>query len=315
MKKGITFVLISILFFGICIFFVSNIKKDTNNEGKIKIVATLFPQYDFAKKVGGDKVEVSLLLTPGTETHTYEPTPQDIIKVNNSNLFIYTGKYMEPWSDKIASSIDSETKILDVSKNIQLIKEEHSHDEGDDDISQHEEHEYDPHIWLNPDNAIIMVKNITEEFCNIDPQNADYYKYNSSEYIKEIQKLDSDISDVVKNGKTNKIAFGGTFSYSYFIEKYNLQYVSAYESCGEDTEPSVSKVKEVIDYMKNNGLKVIFYQELSSGKIAESIAKETGAEKLVFHTVHNASKEEIDRGESYISLMRKNLENLSVALQ
>lgn len=160
-----------------------------------------------------------------------------------------------------------------------------------------------------------MVKNITEELCNIDPQNADYYKHNSSEYIKEIQKLDSDISDVVKNGKTNKIAFGGTFSYSYFIEKYNLQYVSAYESCGEDTEPSVSKVKEVIDYMKNNGLKVIFYQELSSGKIAESIAKETGAEKLVFHTVHNASKEEIDRGESYISLMRKNLENLSVALQ
>lgn len=315
MKKGITFVLISILFFGICIFFVSNIKKDTNNEGKIKIVATLFPQYDFAKKVGGDKVEVSLLLTPGTETHTYEPTPQDIIKVNNSDLFIYTGKYMEPWSDKIASSIDSETKILDVSKNIQLIKEEHSHDEGDDDISQNEEHEYDPHIWLNPDNAIIMVKNITEELCNIDPQNADYYKHNSSEYIKEIQKLDSDISDVVKNGKTNKIAFGGTFSYSYFIEKYNLQYVSAYESCGEDTEPSVSKVKEVIDYMKNNGLKVIFYQELSSGKIAESIAKETGAEKLVFHTVHNASKEEIDRGESYISLMRKNLENLSVALQ
>lgn len=317
MKKGIIFLITIIVIFSTTIFFVSNINKKEESEAKIKVVATLFPQYDFVRQIGGDKVEVSLLLTPGAETHTYEPTPQDIINVNKSDLFIYTGEYMEPWSDKIASSIDSDTVILDASKNIELIKQEHEEGEEQHEEENHVEHEhsYDPHIWLNPQNAIGMVKNITEELCNIDPQNSDYYKANSEKYIEELNKLDSDIENEIKNSNKDKIAFGGTFAYSYFIERYNLEYVSAYDSCGEDTEPSVSKVKDVIDYMKENNISVIFYQELSAGKIADTIAKETGAQKLVFHTVHNASQEEINNGETYISLMRKNLENLKIALQ
>lgn len=316
MKKGIIFLITIILIFSATILFVSNINKPKESEEKIKIVATLFPQYDFARQIGGDKVEVTLLLTPGTETHTYEPTPQDIINVNNSDLFIYTGKNMEPWSDTIASSIDSDTIILDSSKNIKLMKQEHEENEHE----EHEEHEshkhsYDPHIWLNPQNAIGMVENITQELCNIDPQNSEYYKSNSKKYIDELNKLDLEIESSIKSTNNNKIAFGGTFAYSYFIERYNLEYISAYDSCGEDTEPSVSNVKKVIDYMKENKISVIFYQELSSGKIADTIAKETGAQKLVFHTVHNASQEELSNGETYISLMRKNLENLKTALQ
>ncbi len=320
MKKGITFLITIILIFSLLVIGISKINKQSQNEEKIKVIATLFPQYDFAKQIGGDKVDVSLLLTPGTETHTYEPTPQDIINVNKADLYIYTGKYMEPWSDKIANSITSNTQVLDASKNINLINEEQfekEHDivdnnEEESDNSHH--HEYDPHIWLNPQNAIGMVKNIEEELCNIDPQNKEYYQKNAENYINQLKSLDTEIETTIKESPKNKIAFGGTFAYAYFIQRYNLQYTSAYDSCGENSEPSVTKVKEVIDYMKENNINVIFYQELSAGKIADTISKETGATKLVFHTIHNASQEEINNGETYISLMKKNLQNLKQAL-
>ncbi|MBR2744366.1 MAG: zinc ABC transporter substrate-binding protein [Clostridia bacterium] len=330
MKKGLSFIIVTVLFLSTCLFFVSIKSNNENNSDKIKIVATLFPQYDFAKQIGGDKVEVSLLLTPGTETHTYEPTPQDIIRINNSDLFVYTGKYMEPWSERIAMSIDSNTKILDASKNINLIKSDHDEDEHEDseaheeDVDEHEEeqhhehehvHEFDPHIWLNPQNAVQMVKNITEELCKISPENAEYFNNNANNYIKQIEELDSEAENIIKESGKNKVAFGGAFAYAYFIDRYKLEYVSAYDSCGEDTEPSVANVKKVIDYMNQNSLKVIFYQELSSGRIADSIAKETNSKKLVFHTVHNASQDEINRGETYVSLMRKNIENLKEALK
>ena len=320
MKKGIVFLITIILVFSLVIIGISKTNNQSQSEEKIKIIATLFPQYDFAKQIGGDKVDVSLLLTPGTETHTYEPTPQDIINVNKADLYIYTGKYMEPWSDKIANSITSDTEVLDASKNINLINEEQFEEEHNTtDINEEEHdnshhHEYDPHIWLNPQNAIGMVKNIEKELCSIDPQNKEYYQKNAENYIKQLTNLDNEIETTIKESKKNKIAFGGTFAYAYFIQRYNLQYVSAYDSCGENSEPSVTKVKEVIDYMKENNINVIFYQELSAGKIADTISKETGATKLVFHTIHNASQEEINNGETYISLMQKNLQNLKQAL-
>lgn len=316
MKKGIIFILISTLLLSVGLFFVSRGSIEKKSD-KIVIVATLFPQYDFAKQIGGDKVDVSLLLTPGTETHTYEPTPQDIIKINNADLYLYTGKYMEPWSDRIASGVDSETKIVDVSANVNLIESEHDEQQED---KEHEEelehnHGYDPHIWLDPDRAIIMVNNIADALISIDSENAKYYRANADRYIAEIQNLDSDINQTIKSAKSKKVAFGGTFAYAYFVNKYNLEYVSAYDSCGEDTEPSVTNIKNVIDYMKENSINVIFYQEMSSGKIADAIARETGAKKLVLHTVHNATLDEINRGETYVTIMRKNLENLRVAFK
>lgn len=314
MKKGLIFIIISIIIFSACIVIIRPKGENKQDDNKIQIVATLFPQYDFAKQIGGDKVNVSLLLTPGTETHTYEPTPQDIIRINDSDLFIYTGKYMEPWADRIVGGIDSDTKILDASNNINLLKSE---DDDDEEEHEHEEHhhEFDPHIWLDPQNAIIMVKNITEELCSIDKENEEYYRANSERIIAEINSMDLDIENTIKNSNKNKVVFGGTFAYAYFVNKYKLEYVTAYDSCGESSEPSVARVKEVIDYMKENNIKVVFYQEASSGKIADSIAKETGAKKLVFHTVHNATQEEINNGETYISLMRKNLDNLKQALE
>lgn len=315
MKKGIIYIVTIVTIFSLAIGIISNINKpkDSSSE-KIKIIATIFPQYDFAKQIGGDKVEVSLLLTPGTETHSYEPTPQDIINVNKSNLFIYTGENMEPWADKIAQGIDTDTIILDASKNINLMKTEHDESEEDEE-EHHHEHEYDPHIWLNPQNAIVMVNNITEELCNIDSENQEYYKQNAQDYIKKLNALDEEIQNTIENSETNKVAFGGTFAYMYFVDRYNLEYATAYDSCGEDTEPSVANVKKVIDFINENSLPVVFYQEHSSGKIADSISSETGAQKLVFHTIHNVSPDELANNETYISIMKKNLENLKTALK
>lgn len=318
MKKGLVFIIISVIVFCACIAIAMPKSNNKEDSGKIEIVATLFPQYDFARQIGGDKVNVSLLLPPGTETHTYEPTPQDIIAISNANLFIYTGKYMEPWSERIISGIDSDTSVLDASRNINLIKsanDNHDEEENHEELEEHHHHEYDSHVWLDPQNAIVMVNNVTDELCLIDKENEDYYRENSKKLIAEIEKLDSDIEDTIKASPKNKIAFGGTFAYAYFVNRYNLEYVTAYDSCGESSEPSVAKVKEVIDYMNKNNIKVIFYQELSTGKIASSIAAETGAKKLIFHTVHNATQNEINSGETYISLMRKNLENLKQALE
>ena len=119
----------------------------------------------------------------------------------------------------------------------------------------------------------------------------------------------------IYNSKNRKIAFGGAFAYAYFVERYNIEFVTAYQTCGENTEPSTTQVKEVIDYINQNNLPVVFYKEYTNGNIAKTISQSTGAKMLVFNTVHNLSKEEIENGATYISIMRQNLENLKEALK
>lgn len=343
MKKNIAFFVVLILIFSAITAVIMGFKNlsQKKNDGKIEIIATLFPQYDFAKQIGGDKVNVTLLLPPGSESHTYEPTPQDMVKINDSELFIFTGSEMEPWAENLISGMKNDINVLDLSKTVDLInseefeekhegEHEHHHEDKDgedhddkDEAHDHSHHEhsgeghhhtYDPHIWLNPEYAIKMAKSIEEELCKIDPQNADYYRNNAQKYIKEISDLDADFEEVVKNSSNKKIAFGGAFAYAYFVERYNLDFISAYETCGESAEPSTSKIKEVIDYIKANKIPVIFYKEYSTGNIAKTISEATGAKMLVFNTVHNVSKQELENGASYVSIMKQNLENLKQAL-
>lgn len=321
MKKFLILILILIILVSVVIgIVILNTKKETKDNNKLQIIATLFPQYDFVKQIGKDKVDVTLLLPAGVETHTYEPTPKDITNINNADLFIYTGENMEPWAQTIVKAIDSNTDILDVSKNIELINQEEfektnskSLDE-ETEYEEHEEHAYDPHIWLNPKYAIKMCENIRDTLCILDKENSNYYIKNTEEYIAKLIKLDSDIGQVVKLGKRNKIAFGGSFAYAYFIERYNLDFITAYSSCGEEAEPSVAQVKKVVDYIKQNNIPVIFYQELTQGNVAKTIAEETNAIPMIFNTIHNISKEDIENGVTYLSVMKQNLENLKQAL-
>ena len=176
-----------------CDSYLSNISQESNGE-KINIVATLFPQYDFARAIVGDKGNVSMLMPPGIESHSFEPTPSDIIKINKADLFIYTGKYMESWAQSIIDGIENKNmKILDVSKNIELDRGE------DDDHKGHSEeighnHEYDPHIWTSPINAKVMVDNILNQVCEFDPSNAEYYTQNAEDYKKQLDELDNELS-------------------------------------------------------------------------------------------------------------------------
>lgn len=346
MKKSIAFIICIIVVFAAIFAVIINVKNlNWKNKGdKIEVVATLFPQYDFVKQVGGDKVDVKLLLPPGAESHTYEPTPQDMVLINNSDLFIFTGSEMEPWAENLISGMKKDINVLDLSKSVDLINveefeeeheggehEHHHHDEDEDedaeeqDIEEHHEHNhehdeeghhhtYDPHIWLNPQYAIKMVRSVEQELSKIDPDNADYYKSNADKYISEISALDSEFEEVVANSSNPKLAFGGAFAYAYFVERYDLDFISAYETCGESAEPSTIKVKEVIDYINKNKIPVIFYKEYTTGNIAKTISEATGAKMLVFNTVHNVSKDEIQNGASYVSIMRSNLDNLKQAL-
>lgn len=316
MKKNLAFLIVLILIFTITSIIIvncTNIK--TKQTEKIEIIATLFPQYDFAKQIGGDKVNVTLLLPPGSESHTYEPTPQDMININNSSLFIYTGKEMEPWAENLISGIKNEIRILDLSATVNLINVEEFEELYCNGENCEHNHSYDPHIWLNPQYVIQMVNSILEQLCGIDPENAEYYRNNANEYIKQIQQLDIEIEEAVNLAENKKIAFGGAFAYAYFIERYNLEFISAYQTCGENAEPSTTQVKDVIDYMKNNKIPVIFYKEYTTGNIAKTISEATHSQMLVFHTVHNVSKQELENGATYISVMRQNLENLKIALQ
>ncbi|MBR3720856.1 MAG: zinc ABC transporter substrate-binding protein [Clostridia bacterium] len=335
MKKSIAFIVMLAFIFVALTAIIINIKhpKSKNNGEKIEVVATLFPQYDFAKQVGGDKVNVTLLLPPGTESHTYEPTPQDMVMIDQSNLFIYTGEEMEPWAENLISGMKNNINVLDLSKSVELINveefeeehendEEHHHHEEDEDDNEHEHshedehhHTYDPHIWLNPQYAVKMVRSIEQELGKIDPDNAEYYKTNADNYIRQIMDLDAEFEETVRNAQNPKLAFGGAFAYAYFVERYSLDFISAYETCGESAEPSTVKVKEVIDYIKANRIPVVFYKEYTNGNIAKTISDATGAKMLVFNTVHNVSKDEIKSGASYVSIMRSNLENLKQALK
>jgi len=294
-----------------------NINSD-DNDGKLKIVATLFPQYDFARQIAGDKADVKLLLPPGVESHSFEPTPRDIIEIYNADLFLYTGDIMEPWAAAIIKGITNENlTVVDCSENIELLhddEDDEDEDEDEDDGRHDHGHGADPHIWLDPNKAIKMVKDIFHAIREKDPDNYDFYLKNVNDYMNELWKLDNDISDVIEKAERNVIVFGGRFSYIYFLTRYNLDYVTAYDSCSTYAEPSVAKVAYVIDFIRENNIPCIYHEELSDPKVAKSIAKETNIEYLQFSTAHNITKSEFDDGVTFLDIMYANLENLKKGL-
>lgn len=298
--------------------------------GKLSIVTTLFPQYDFAKQIAGDKAEVTLLLSPGIEAHSYDPTPSDIVKINESDLFIYTGEYMETWAAQIIKSLEKDVTILDVSEGIELTRSEDEHGEINHDETEHTEdehneeqveerhsdhnHVFDPHIWTSPVIAKQMVENILKEIIAIDSENEDYYRENANNYLAELEELDTSFRQVVENADIQTLYFADKFAMYYFTSEYGLSYVSAYDSCSSETEPSAKLVAKMIDEVKEDNAPAVFYAELSNHKAADTISKETGTKELLLHSCHNVSKDEFKNGATYISLMKQNLENLKIGL-
>lgn len=317
MKKRIYVIIaIFISFLAIISFLIIRFGSGLEKSNKITIWTTIYPEYDFTKAIVGDKMEVVRLIGPGIEIHTFEPSSKDMIRIADSQAFIYTGDSMEPWAKKIIDSVkDYDVKIVDTSKNIEMIEpdeffDEYSLlDESHDEEHEHEE-EKDGHIWLNPQNAVIMIDTILEEIINLDPKNKEFYEENAEKYKNEILELDKEIEEELKKNDVNVLVFGGEFAYSYFCQRYKLGVISCYTTCGEHSEPSVARIKDVIEYINKNNISSIYYEELSEGQISQMLSEETKAEAKVFNTLHNVSKEEIENKENYISIMKENLNKI-----
>lgn len=306
---------IFLIVFLVLFVLVSCEKKDIKSHGqtkKITIITTLFPVYDFTREVVKDKANLTMLLQPGIEPHSFNPRPSDIAELHKADIFIYTNIYMEPWVNDILKGISNPNLIVvDSSKGVNFLKESGSHSHDKD----HKHNSLDPHIWLDFSNAIIMVDNILDALVRKDPDNAHFYRSNAEQYKSRLVQLDQKFKESLSQCKKNIFISGGHLSFSYFAKRYNLRYLSAYESLSPDAEPTPKQLKRIITIMKQHGLNYIFYEELITPRIAEAISKETGAKLLMLHSAHNISKNEFALGETFLSIMEKNLLNLKEALQ
>lgn len=283
-------------------------------DGKVRIVATLFPQYDFARAIAGDRAEISLLLPPGMDSHTYEPTPQDMLSIHQADLFVYTGPAMESWAQTIVDSLPQDgVTVVDVSQGVALSGEE-EHEAHDHGHATHD-HTADPHIWTDPHNAQHMVATLLEALCQRDPDNAAYYRENARRYQDELSALDDAFSRVVSQSARRTLVFGSPFSLYYFTQRYGLSYRAAFDSCSGESEPSAHTLVQLIDFIRQQRIPVVYVTELTDRKVAAVLSEETGAKVLLFHACHNVSKEEFNAGATYLSLMWQNVEHLKEGLQ
>ena len=325
MKKVLKVMIVAIMVFGIVGLTGCN-KNNKNN--KLTIISTSFPGYDFARAItkDNDNVEVKMLLKPGAEMHDFEPTPQDIKNIKNSDIFIYVGGDSDEWIEDVLDDIDTDkTKIIKLMDLVNIVEEEHvegmeehHHDEDDEEHEEEHEHEeeieYDEHVWTSPINAITITNKLKDEVVKIDNENKELYKNNASSYINELTNIDNEIKDIVKNGKRKEIIFGDRFPLRYFVDEYGLSYYAAFPGCSEQTEASAKTISFLINKVKEDKIPVVFHIELSSGKIANAIAKETGAKVLEFKTAHNISQKDFDAGVTYVDIMKDNIKVLKEAL-
>jgi len=315
--KKIIFVFAVAIFIGFGFFVLSNtVKKSNISREKIGVITTLFPQYDFVKNIGGDKVNVKLLLPPGVEAHAFEPKPGDITEINNAGIFIYTGEFMEPWAHDIIKGIDKKIIVVDASEGIDVIKTNESKHEETEHESEEEHHHHegvDPHIWLDFDNAKIMAENIAKSLINLDPQNSQYYQNNLLSFQLKLTELDNKYNQTLSACKSKTIIYGGHYAFGYQSRRYGLEYVSA-QGFSPDSEPTARDMIDLTKQIKENKIKYIFHEELTSPKIAETLARETNAKLLLLNGAHNLTKKDYESGETFISLMENNLDNLATGL-
>lgn len=326
--KIIAVIMLAVMFFTSGCAGRENINSNLGNE--LDIVATIFPAYDFARAVAGDMANIHMLIKPGSEVHSYEPTPGDIQLINNCDIFIYVGGESDSWLDNVLKTIDNPdmqtVKMMDYANNIEeeyvdgmQIRDEnhgHSHDDGEKHNANHNEHhhEYDEHIWTSPVNALEIVKVITGALIAKDAVNKDYYIRKSSEYQSKLLFLDYDFSNAVKESKRKVLVFGDRFPLLHFVKEYGLEYYAAYPGCAAESEPNIKTVAFLIDKVKQEKIPVVFHMELSNEKMADTICEATGAEKMMFTSCHNVTAEQFESGVTYIDLMKQNLTALKKAL-
>ncbi|MBR3927433.1 MAG: zinc ABC transporter substrate-binding protein [Clostridia bacterium] len=281
---------------------------------ELEIVCSLFPQYDFTRRIAGDRAHVTKLLPDGIDSHGYEPSARDMVKTDMADLFIYTDDLLEGWVKNLSGGLTN-VKMIHCAEGIDLEKlneewesaSDHDHDHG-------HEHSYDAHIWLDPTLSMKMCENILNALIAADPAGEEIYKANYEKLIQELAELDNAFFTLFEENKDKTLYFGGKFAYSHFLRRYHVPFVTAYANCSDEGEPGMRRIITIISEMNESGAKTIFTDEMSSGQIAQAIASETNAEILLFHTAHNLSKDDMAKNLSYLDIMYMNLENIKLAL-
>ncbi|MDR1239153.1 MAG: metal ABC transporter substrate-binding protein [Treponema sp.] len=312
MKRIVLFVCVVVSLIAAACGGRGNVEKD---DGKTKVVTTIFPPYDFVREIAGDQVNLTMLLPPGAESHSFEPTPQDIIRVQNCDVFIYVGGESDAWVDQILESMDtSRMEIITLMDCVEVVEELVVEGMQEEEEEETEGPEYDEHVWTSPKNAQRIVKKIAGVLAQRDGPNAAEYEKNAAAYVEKLSELDASFRSVVNGAKRKTIVFGDRFPFRYFADAYGLSYFAAFPGCSTETECSAATIAFLVNKVRAEKIPVIFHIELSNEKIADTICEETGAQKMLFHAVHNISKRDFERGANYYGLMSQNLQNLETAL-
>lgn len=294
-----------ILAFCLCLcFMLSGCKANNVAPEKLKITASCISAYDFVAAVAGDLATVDLILPPGSDLHSFEPTAKNIVDIANSNLFIFIGGESENWVNKILESVSTQNSL----KIADFLTETHSH--------SHDHHHSHPdeHFWTSPENAIIMVEQIKNKLCQIDNINSAIYEANANNYINKINEEAQKTKDIVENSRLKTLIVPDRFPYEYFAEYYGLDHISAFSGCAKDTDADLLTVTNLINSVKENKAKAVFVTELSSGFLANTVAENTGAKVIELHSFHNISINDFNNNVTYLDIMVRNRQALKEGL-
>ena len=362
LRKSVVFIVTISMILG-----MAGCGKTTEKEDnyRLKIVTSLFPYYDMARAVIGDVkgIDLKMTVTPGQDSHSFEPTPSDVIQMENADVLIYNGGSLETWIDTLLDSLNNKNQIqmkmmdyVDV-LNEEIVEgmdtrfEEHDHDEHShkednhnkenhkedshseenhkednhsedssndsefhNEDSEEEHEETDEHIWTSPVNEIIMTEKICETLSKALPEEKENFQKNAENYISQLKELDNEFRTIVENAKINEIIFADKFPLQYFAKEYGLKYYAAFPGCGSNMEPSAKTIGFLVDKIKEDNIKAVFYLELSSHIVADAIETDTGAKPLQFNSCHNITQKQFDSGVTYVDLMKENVNNLKIAL-
>ena len=300
------FIFLLVFSFG-CVFLLASCKKSEEKAGGLKIVTTDFVQYDFVKHITKDvlDVEVEILVPPGVDVHSFEPTPKDMLKIKKADLFIYGGGEEEKWVEKILKSTQKEKGFLvsfvDMVKQKTNIKKE--------DLKK------DSHVWTSLNNVVLILKQLAERICEIDEKNRQKYLNNVEGYLKEFEKINLNFLEFLKNKKRDLVVFADGFSFFHFLKDFNLKYVSAFSNCScEDVEVNSTDVLKIIKTIKSEKIPIVLKLEKSKSKIAKTIKDQTGVEVKTLYSFHSYSKEDLEKEDVFLNRFKQNIKTLKEAL-
>lgn len=304
--------------------------------GKLQIVTTLFPYYDFARAIAQDRADVTLLLSPGREAHSFEPTPLDAVTISEADVFLYNGGEGEYW---VESMLDAAGEHIAVASRmmdyVDALNEEyvegmqgadghdHDHEHGshDDHDHDHEEDEhdsdeieYDEHIWTSPKNAVVLCRAVCDAICKADPANEDFYRTNCDDYCAQLEALDARFSALCESAPRRLLIFADRFPMLYFCREYGLDYRAAFHGCSGDTEPSLATIKFLIDKVEDENIPVVYTIDFGTKKVAAVVSECTGAAIETLYSMQTVSRADFDAGETYLTLMERNFEALRKGL-